>query len=65
MTGMTLKLQRVERRVRVTDLAHAMGVKHSRISQIENQATVTQRTASRYLAALSTFPVVDAERATA
>lgn len=58
MTGMELKLQRVERRVRVIDLARAMDVKHSRISQIEAQAQVTQRSAARYLAALATFPDV-------
>lgn len=58
--GIELKLKRTERRVRVTDLARAMGYRnHSRVSQIEATAVVPQRTAARYLAALSTFPVVD------
>lgn len=58
MTGLDLKLQRTARRVRVTDLARVMGVKHSRVSQIEGTAVVTQKAAARYLAALATFPVV-------
>jgi DNA-binding transcriptional regulator YiaG len=58
MTGLDLKLQRTAQRVRVVDLARVMGVKHSRVSQVEAQAVVTQRAAARYLAALATFPVV-------
>ena len=54
-TGMDLKLQRVEMRVRVSDLAAAMGVTHGRVSQIENQASVTAQTRRRYLEALATF----------
>lgn len=57
-TGLELKLQRTARRVKVTALAKVMGVQYPRVSQIEAQAVVTQRTAARYLAALSTFPVV-------
>lgn len=59
MTGLDLKLRRTARRVRVVDLARVMGVKHSRVSQIEGTAKVTQRAAARYLAALATFPDVD------
>ncbi len=62
MTGLDLKVERTKRRVRVTDLATVIGVKHSRVSQIEAQAVVSQRAAARYLAALSTFPVVDNNR---
>lgn len=58
MTGLELKLRRTARRVKVTDLGRAMGTGHSRVSQIEAQAVVTQRTAARYLAALATFPEV-------
>lgn len=62
-TGLDLKLERTRRRVRVTDLATVMGVKHSRVSQIEGQSRVTQRAAARYLAALATFPEVESQRA--
>lgn len=64
MNGLDLKLKRTAQRVRVIDLARVMGVNHSRISQIEATAVVTQRTAARYLAALATFPdVADNTRA--
>lgn len=60
MTGLELKLQRVSRQVRVTDLAHRMGLKtHSRVSQIEAMRTVPPRAAARYLSALATFPNVE------
>jgi DNA-binding Xre family transcriptional regulator len=63
MTGMQLKLMRIERRVRATDLATAMGLKnHSRVSQIEATAVVTEKAAEKYLAALATFPIVDKAR---
>jgi transcriptional regulator with XRE-family HTH domain len=63
MTGMQLKLMRIERRVRATDLATAMGLKnHSRVSQIESAAVVTENATAKYLAALATFPVVDSEQ---
>lgn len=64
-TGMDLRLERTRRRVRTTELARVMGVKHSRVSQIEATASVTQRAAARYLAALATFPIADSERRTA
>jgi transcriptional regulator with XRE-family HTH domain len=57
---MELRLRRVAKGVRVTDLAHRMGLKtHSRVSQIESLRQVTPRTAARYLAALETFPNVE------
>ena len=59
MTGLDLRLRRTAQRVKVTDLARVMGVQHSRVSQIESTAHVTQRAAAKYLAALATFPVVD------
>jgi transcriptional regulator with XRE-family HTH domain len=63
MTGLELRLRRTAQRVKVTDLARVMGVQHSRVSQIEATAQVTQRAAARYLGALATFPDVDsAER---
>jgi hypothetical protein len=69
VTGLDLKLKRTARRVRVIDLARVMGVNHSRISQIEATGIVTQRSAARYLAALSTFPepaaIVDPDGLTA
>lgn len=58
-TGLDLKLKRVARRVRVIDLAQAMGVRHSRISQIEAQAVPSTEMIDRYLAALATFPDVE------
>ena len=60
MTGMDLKVRRVKRGVRVTDLAHRMGLKtHSRVSQIEAMREVPPKAAARYLAALETFPNVE------
>jgi transcriptional regulator with XRE-family HTH domain len=59
VTGLELKLRRVAKGVRVTDLAHRMGMKtHSRVSQIEASRQVTPKTAARYLGALETFPNV-------
>jgi transcriptional regulator with XRE-family HTH domain len=63
MKGIDLKLERTRRRVKVIDLARVMGVQHPRVSQIEGSAVVTQKAAAKYLAALSTFPVVDSEAA--
>lgn len=58
-SGLDLKLRRVARRVKVKDLADAMGYnRHSRVSQIEATAVVTQEAAERYLSALETFPEV-------
>ncbi len=54
-TGLDLKLKRVAKRVRVTDLAARMGVHHPRISHIEGSAVVTDEAARRYLEALATF----------
>jgi hypothetical protein len=59
ITGLDLKLRRIARRVKVIDLAKAMGyAHHSRISQIEGSAVVQPDTAERYMTALSTFPEV-------
>lgn len=57
-TGLDLKLRRTARRVRVIDLAARMGVVHSRVSQIEATAVISDDAASRYLTALETFPEV-------
>jgi transcriptional regulator with XRE-family HTH domain len=59
MTGLDLRLRRTAKRVKVIDLARVMDVRHSRVSQIEATAQVTQRAAARYLAALATFPDVE------
>lgn len=64
-TGMDLRLERTRRRVRTTDLARVMGVKHSRVSQIEATAVPTQKAAARYMAALATFPFADSEKGAA
>lgn len=55
MTGIDLKLKRVAKRVRVTDLANVMGVTHPRVNHIEGSAIVTDDAARRYLEALDTF----------
>jgi len=57
MTGLELRLKRVARQVGVTDLATAIGVHHSRVSQIEALARVTAITQQRYLEALEQFPM--------
>jgi len=59
ITGMDLRLERTRRRVKVTELARAMGVGHPRISQIESCAVVTDDAARRYLDALATFHTVE------
>ena len=61
MTGLDLKLKRVAKRVRVTDLAVRMGVGHPRVSHIEGSAIVTDEAAQRYLDALATFDDVATE----
>ena len=53
MTGLSLKLHRVEKRVKVIDLAASMGVSHGRVSQIEKAPAVSTEIAARYLAALA------------
>ncbi len=58
VTGISLKLHRVGRRVKVVDLAAAMGVTHGRVSQIESADKVSTAIAARYLAALATLPDV-------
>lgn len=60
-TGLDLKLKRVAKRVRVTDLATRMGVGHPRVSHIEGSALVTDDAARRYLDALATFDDVVTE----
>jgi hypothetical protein len=53
LTGMALELRRVAARVKVKDVARAMGITPSRVSRIEDQPTVTDRLARRYLEALA------------
>jgi len=54
MTGLDLKLERTAQRIRVKELALAMGVSQSRVSRIESQAVITDLLAARYRAALRT-----------
>lgn len=56
VTGMDLKLQRVARQVKATDLAARMGVSRSYLSQLESRYAVQPDAASRYRDALATFP---------
>jgi len=53
MTGMDLRLLRTSKRVKTTQLARAMGLTHPRVSQIEAQAVVSEKTTGRYLEALA------------
>jgi transcriptional regulator with XRE-family HTH domain len=53
-TGLSLKVERVSRRVKQQDLASAMGVSASRVASIEREGFVTAATAKRYLEALDT-----------
>lgn len=64
-TGMELKLQRVGHRVKAKHLADEMGVSSARVSAIENQAAVTDETATKYLSALSTLTTIPTSADTA
>jgi len=55
MTGNELKVLRVAAKVKAYDIAAAMGVHSSRISQIEALADVTPETAQRYTEALQSL----------
>lgn len=54
-TGESLRAKREARGIKAYELAAVMGVHSSRVSQIEALAAVTDRTASRYLAALDSI----------
>jgi transcriptional regulator with XRE-family HTH domain len=56
VTGMTLKLERVGRNVKQTDLAARMGVSRTWLSTIESRYAVDPDVAQRYRQALVTFP---------
>lgn len=58
VSGLALKLERTARRLRVRDMAEAMGVSPARISNIESRAIVTDEAARRYREALATLPTV-------
>jgi transcriptional regulator with XRE-family HTH domain len=58
MTGMDLRLLRVSKRIKAQDVAAAMGVTHGRVSQIEAQVRVNERTTLRYLTALRSLEAV-------
>ena len=53
LRGMDLELRRVAARIKVKDVAAQMGISPSRLSRIEDQPTVTDRLARRYLDALA------------
>lgn len=58
MTGLELRLKRTAERVSVSDLANAMKVTTSRVSQIEARDRVTPKAEAKYLAALSALTTV-------
>lgn len=53
-SGLDLKLERVSKRVRATQIAAVMGVHRSRISNIEREQFITPTMAQRYRDALRT-----------
>lgn len=55
-SGRQLKLLRVARSVKATDLAQVMRVSHSTVSQIESRAIVRPEQAVAYKVALESFP---------
>jgi len=57
-TGLALKLERTARRVRVKELALAMGVSEARVSNIESRDLVTDEAARKYREALATLPTL-------
>ena len=54
MTGLALKVARVEQRVKGIEVAREMGVSSSYVYAIERQAFVTDDVATRYLLAVRT-----------
>lgn len=58
MTGLELRLERVGRRVTVTELAQVMKVSASRVSHIETRDRVTPEAERRYMEALETLTTV-------
>lgn len=54
--GMTLKLERIARYVKATDLAARMGVSRAYLSQLEARGAIQPEAADRYRKALATFP---------
>lgn len=58
ITGMTLKLERVARQVKATDLAERMGVSRAYLSTLENRYAVKPDKAENYRKALATFPAI-------
>ena len=63
LRGMDLELRRVAAKVKVKDIASAMGISPSRVSRIEDQPSVTDRLARRYLDALATCRTSGTSRA--
>jgi hypothetical protein len=54
VTGLTLKVERVSRRVKANRLAQSMGVSPSRVNAIEREQFPTPEVVARYVAALDT-----------
>lgn len=59
-TGLDLKVERVRAKVRVKEMARALGVSDSRVTRIEAQPTVVDAMVERYRAALGTCRTSDA-----
>jgi DNA-binding Xre family transcriptional regulator len=57
-TGVDLKVARIRRLVKATDLAAQMGVSRATLNRIEGLAGVKPEVAQRYMAALTAFPSV-------
>jgi DNA-binding XRE family transcriptional regulator len=55
ITGLSLRVARVEARAKAKDIAALMGVSRSRITKIEREGFVSEAIATRYLEALRTF----------
>jgi transcriptional regulator with XRE-family HTH domain len=56
VSGLELKLERVARQVKASDLAAQIGVSRSYLSQLESRHSVKPEAAQRYRAGLATFP---------
>lgn len=60
VSGLTLKLERVARDVKSSDLAAQAGMSRSWVSRVESRRIVNAADVERYRAALTTFPTVAA-----
>lgn len=56
VSGLDLKLERVARQVKASDLAERMTVSRSWLSQLESRHSIKPDVARRYRESLATFP---------